>query len=80
VTSLTIFIAPEQEANKAMSQLQASASRKGLHLEEILIETPYLTRGGIRSQYLVRFVSLPAVTLLMPTTSSKSWMESSKGL
>ena len=49
--------APEREANKAMMQLQTSASRKGLHLEDILVETPYLTKGGIRSQHLVRFFS-----------------------
>lgn len=45
----------EDDANKAVTALSNNAERKNLTLEELLIETPFLGQGGIRSTELVCF-------------------------
>jgi len=45
----------EDDANKAVTALSTNAERKNLALEELVIKTPFLGQGGIRSTELVCF-------------------------
>ncbi|KAF8870912.1 SNF2 family N-terminal domain-containing protein [Gymnopilus junonius] len=44
---------PEDEATKAMAVLKAHAPKKGLSLEDLIVDVPLLDQGGIRSADLM---------------------------